>query len=123
MTPHFTRAELACRCGCGTLPEQYFMTKVEALRVAYGKPLTVTSAARCSTHNANVSGTGMHGPHTTGRAIDFAVDRGDAYRLTKLAFEHGFTGIGWQQKGASRFVHIDDLPDAPGQPRPTTWSY
>ena len=123
MTPHFSDRELACRCGCGMLPERDFMEKVERLRVAYGKPLIVTSAARCPDHNSHVSKTGANGPHTTGRAIDFAVDRGNAYRLASLAFDQGFTGIGFQQKGAGRFLHVDDLPNAPGQPRPTIWSY
>jgi zinc D-Ala-D-Ala carboxypeptidase len=123
MTPHFSDAELACRCGCGMLPKQDFMDKVEALRVAYGKPLAVTSAARCPNHNARVSATGRTGPHTTGRAIDLAVDRGNAYRLLRMALEAGFSGLGFQQKGAGRFLHLDDLPNAPGQPRPTVWSY
>lgn len=123
MTAHFTDAELACRCGCGTLPKPDFMAKVEALRTAWGKPLKVTSAARCPHWNAIVSKTGDAGPHTTGRAIDFAVDRGDAYRLLKLALEQGFAGIGVNQKGGGRFLHFDDLPDAPGQPRPSIWSY
>jgi zinc D-Ala-D-Ala carboxypeptidase len=123
MTPHFSRAELACRCNCGMLPDQDFMEKVETLRVVYGKPLRVTSAARCPDHNSNVSGSGRTGPHTTGRAIDFGVDRGDAYRLASLAFASGFTGIGFQQKGNGRFLHVDDLLNAPGQPRPTIWTY
>lgn len=123
MTPHFANSELACRCGCGMLPKQDFMDKVEALRLAYGKPLAVTSAARCPNHNARVSGTGRTGPHVTGRAIDLAVDRGDAYRLLRMALEAGFSGLGFQQKGAGRFLHLDDLPNAPGQPRPTIWTY
>ena len=123
MTPHFSKGELACRCGCGMLPAQDFMDKVETLRVAFGKPLRVTSAARCPEHNSRVSRTGRTGPHTTGRAIDFGVDRGDAYQLASLAFASGFTGIGFQQKGAGRFLHVDDLPNKPGQPRPTVWSY
>ena len=105
------------------LPKQDFMDKVEALRLAYGKPLAVTSAARCPNHNARVSGTGRTGPHVTGRAIDLAVDRGDAYRLLRMALEAGFSGLGFQQKGAGRFLHLDDLPNAPGQPRPTIWTY
>jgi hypothetical protein len=48
------------------------------------------------------------------------VNRADAYRLAKLAFDHGFTGIGINQKGGGRFIHVDDLADAP---RPTIWSY
>lgn len=105
------------------LPRLAFMEKIETLRLAYGKPLKVTSAARCPDYNDKVSGTGRTGPHTTGRAIDFAIDRGDAYLLASLAFASGFSGIGFQQKGANRFMHVDDLPNKPGQPRPTIWSY
>jgi len=105
-------------------PAADFMAKVERLREAWGKPMVVTSGARCPKWNAVVSKTGEAGPHTTGRAIDFAVDRGEAYRLLALAFSLGlFTGIGVNQKGGGRFLHFDDLPDAPGQPRPTLWSY
>jgi uncharacterized protein YcbK (DUF882 family) len=99
------------------------MERVERLRLAYGSPLAVTSAMRCRQHNAAVSETGDDGPHTTGRAIDFLVDRGDAYDLLRLALQMGFTGIGVQQRGDRRFLHLDDLPDAPRQPRPTVWSY
>jgi len=121
---HFTATELRCRCGCGMQPAADFMAKVERLREAWGKPMVVTSGARCPKWNAVVSKTGEAGPHTTGRAIDFAVDRGEAYRLLALAFSLGlFTGIGVNQKGGGRFLHFDDLPDAPGQPRPTLWSY
>jgi len=123
LTPHFSDAELSCGCGCGMLPKQDFMERIETLRLAYGKPLRVTSAARCPEYNAKVSSTGRTGPHTTGRAIDFAVERGDAHLLASLAFASGFTGIGFQQKGSGRFLHVDELPNKPGQPRPTVWSY
>lgn len=123
MTPHFSDAELACRCGCGMLPSQEFMWLVERVRVRYGKPLRVTSAARCPEYNAKVSRTGLSGPHTTGRAIDLGVSGQDALRLLRIALSEGFTGIGINQKGAARFVHLDDLPNADGQPRPWIWSY
>ena len=123
MTPHFSKAELACKCGCGMLPAQDFMDKIEALRRSLGFPLKVTSAARCPDHNAKMSGTGRTGPHTTGRAIDLAVSHSQAYMLVSSAMSAGFTGIGVQQKGGGRFIHLDDLPNAPGQPRPTVWSY
>lgn len=121
MTPHFTAKELQCKCGCGMLPAQDFMDKIERLRVSCGFSMPVTSAARCPEHNARVSGTGRTGPHTTGRAIDLAVDRERAYMVLVAALNMGFTGIGIQQKGASRFIHLDDLPFAQG--RPTVWSY
>lgn len=123
MTPHFTKAELACKCGCGMLPAQDFMDKIELLRLSVGFALPVTSAARCAKHNAKVSGTGATGPHTTGRAIDFGVDRQKAYTVMATAMRMGFTGIGVQQKGGGRFVHVDDLPNGPGCQRPTIWSY
>lgn len=121
---HFHIAEFECRCKCGRaemLPA--FLEKLDELREQYGKPLEVVSGYRCPRHNAAVSTTGLTGPHTTGKAADLRVDRGDAYRLLSLALALGFTGIGVQQKGASRFLHLDTLTDAPGQPRPTVWSY
>lgn len=121
MTPHFSAKELTCKCGCGMLPAQDFMNKVEQLRVSCGFSMPVTSAARCPAYNAKVSGTGTTGPHTTGRAIDLAVDRERAYMVLSAAISMGFTGIGVQQKGSGRFIHLDDLPASHG--RPTVWSY
>lgn len=123
MTEHFPDHELKCKCGCGMLPAKDFMEKVEALRRTLGFALPVTSAARCPDHNARVSGTGRNGPHTTGRAIDLAVSGSKAYAVLSTATFMGFTGIGVNQKGGSRFIHIDDLPNAPGCPRPYVWSY
>lgn len=121
MSPHFSKAELSCRCGCGMLPSQSFMDKIEILRVACGFALPVSSAARCPAHNALVSSTGSTGPHTTGRAIDLSVSRENAYKVLKTAMEMGcFTGIGIKQKGEGRFIHLDDLT---GVGRPTIWSY
>lgn len=125
MTPHFSIAELKCPCGCGMVPRQEFMEKVETLRAVYGKPMKVTSAARCSEYNQKVSSTGPNGPHTTGRAIDIGVSGNDAHQLLRAAMRHcNFTGIGVSQKGPheKRFLHFDDLPNG-AQPRPRIWSY
>ena len=100
------------------------MEKVERLRIRYGMPMPVTSCARCPDHNEKESATKSRtGPHTTGRAIDIAVRGLNAWLLLRLALQEGFTGIGINQKGDDRFLHIDDLPNAEGQPRPTVWSY
>ena len=122
-TPHFTDAELACRCGCGMLPAPDFIEKIEALRLLAGFPLIVTSAARCAAHNRAVSETGDSGPHTTGRAIDISVQGAQAYRLAQLALAVGITGIGVKQMGAGRYLHLDDLQDSATSPRPRLWSY
>lgn len=121
---YFHLNEFECRCGCGRAEmNPTFLAALDQLRERYGKPLVVTSGYRCSSYNSKVSSTGPTGPHTTGKAADLRVDRGDAYRLLELALDAGFTGIGVQQKGAGRFLHLDMLLSGPGQPRPTVWSY
>lgn len=121
----FHALEFECKCGCGRndiRPE--FVAKLNELGAAYGpEPLTVSSGYRCPGHNQRVSTSGPRGPHTTGQAADLLVDRKNAHRLLGLAMAMGFTGVGVKQHGGSRFLHLDTLPDAPGQPRPTVWSY
>lgn len=120
----FDLSEFTCRCGCGTNEMQSdFIDKLDELREAVGFRLRVTSGYRCPSHNQRVSSTGLRGPHTTGRAVDFAVDRERAFSVLEWIEVFGFTGIGVNQKGNSRFIHLDDLPEAGGRPRPTVWSY
>lgn len=126
MTPNFSDEELTCKCGCGMLPSLQFMERVQKLRERVGFPLIVSSAARCPEYNAKVSSTGRTGPHTTGHAIDLVVSHAHAFLVVDAALAAMyFNGIGISQKGdpSKRFIHLDDLPDAPGQPRPTIWSY
>ncbi len=98
-----------------------FLARIDQLREDYGKPLIVTSAYRCPSHNSSVSSTGTTGPHTTGCAIDFLIAGADAHALLEVAVEQGFPGIGINQKGdwEQRFLHVDDLTEN----RPRIWSY
>lgn len=119
--PYFSRDELKCKCGCGRMEMQdSFMQKIVDMRREEGFPLVVTSAYRCPEHNDRVSSTGLSGPHTTGRAIDIAISRNEAYRLLDAAYRYRMAGIGISQKGDNRFIHLDDLTTLP---RPTIWSY
>lgn len=125
--PNFSRSEFACQhCGRAEMDED-FMWRLQDLREAYGKPMRVTSGYRCPQHPIE-SGKKSLGAHTTGRAVDIGVTRGDAYSLLRLAIRMGFTGIGVQQKGEGRFLHLDDITakedfDGKKFPRPTIWSY
>lgn len=121
---YFRAQEFACK-HCGNIRmDPFFLERLDRLRERYGKPLVVSSGYRCPEHNAAVSSTGPAGPHTTGHAADVMVSRAEAHALLRVVFDmRAFTGIGVQQKGASRFIHLDDLPTAPGRPRPTIWSY
>jgi zinc D-Ala-D-Ala carboxypeptidase len=117
---YFGLPEFSCRhCGKNRISHQ-FVDALDELRHEYGKPMLVTSGYRCPEHNNNVSSTGFDGPHTTGQAADIAVRGADARRLLGLAIAHGFTGIGVQQKGNARFIHLDTLTDGN---RPWVWSY
>jgi uncharacterized protein YcbK (DUF882 family) len=124
--PHVDPArEWACKGTGRVVVETDFLDRFERLRAAFGRPLHITSGYRSPEYNARVALTGADGPHTTARAVDIRVFGAAALELVVLARDLGFTGFGLAQKGpvASRYVHLDDLPDAPGQPRAWVWTY
>lgn len=99
-----------------------FMQKVDALREKMGFSFPVNSAYRCKDHPIEARKQ-FPGAHASGRAIDIGVSGKEAYRLLQGALEAGFTGIGVSQKGPTRFIHLDDIEDLAGRPRPHVWSY
>lgn len=122
--PHFSPQEFTSHGADGAVLkiETEFLDRLEELRRRYRRPMKISSGYRTPEHNAAVSSTGKAGAHTTGRAVDVAVNGVDAVELLRFAFMCGFTGIGVQQKGIGRFIHLDDLA-APLFPRPALWSY
>ena len=124
VSKNFTREELACKhCGKMEIP-QAAIDCLQLVREHMGIPLAISSGYRCPEYNAQVSKTGRTGPHTKA-AFDIAISGPKAYQLMNYAMLAGFTGIGVDQKGPheKRFIHLDDLPNVPGQPRSTVWSY
>lgn len=116
---NFKPAEFACsHCGENATQEE-LLEKLQALRNRYGKPMRITSGYRCKDHPIEAKKPAP-GPHSTGLACDVGVEGADAHRLLGLALDAGFKGIGVQQKGTGRFLHLD-LIDGPN--RPTVWSY
>ena len=122
MYKYFSMDELACKhCGQGNMDEE-FMAKIVFLREELGFPFIVTSAYRCKDHPIEAKKTTL-GAHVSGRAIDIAVKGEQAHKLLKKALSMGFSGVGVNQKGASRFIHLDDLEADANHPRPWIWSY
>ena len=121
-TPYFVPREFECKHCHALLVETDLMDRLVLIRAQYGKPMIVASGYRCPTYNNSVSFTGLDGPHTRG-AVDLSVRGTDAHRLLYVALSHGIRGIGVQQKGAARFLHLDMLPDDARQPRPWVWTY
>lgn len=120
--PNFAESEFRCRHTgkCEMHPD--FMARLQRLRIAFGKPMVVSSGFRDATHPIEAKKPAP-GAHSTGRAADIAIQGADALRLVELAVLYGFTGIGVQQKGTGRFIHLDDLTPKDKYPRPTLWSY
>lgn len=120
---YFKIEEFACK-HCGENKIDYVLVEeLDELRHQCGFPISISSGYRCPDHNEKVSSTGRTGPHTTGRAADLAVSHQQALTILRLALAMKFTGIGVNQKGGGRFIHLDNLANAPNQPRPHIWSY
>ena len=120
---YFTDSELRCSHCQQNRMDGYFMEKIEALREELGFPFIVTSAYRCPRHPIEARKK-LSGAHSTGQAIDLAVHGENAYRLLSGALRAGFTGIGVNQKGNSRFIHLDNIKSSEGSRlRPWIWSY
>jgi uncharacterized protein YcbK (DUF882 family) len=120
--PYFRKLEFTCSHTGKCEMQKPFMDRLLKLRIAFGKPMSISSGYRDKTHPIEAR-KDTTGAHTTGRACDVAIRGADALQLIHLAVMYGFTGIGVNQKGGSRFIHLDDLTGSPEQPRPTVWSY
>ncbi|EOE6053719.1 D-Ala-D-Ala carboxypeptidase family metallohydrolase [Vibrio cholerae] len=116
---NFSDNELRCKCGCNqSNPNIEFvqlMDKVQLIRQIIGVPLPVSSAYRCVNHpeERKKAKAGWHNK----AAIDLAVSRDVAYKVLELAFIIGIKGIGINQKGEERFIHLDMRPEL------AIWSY
>lgn len=117
--PNFEPEEFACsHCGKVSMQPE-FLEKLQMLRVAYARPMRVTSGYRCPDHPIEKAKP-TPGAHASGCAADVAVQGVQAHELLRLALHFGFTGVGVQQRGGSRFIHLDTLT---GGNRPAVWSY
>ena len=119
---NFSADEFKCsHCGANEMKPE-FMDRLQQLRTAYNKPMRITSGYRCPKHPIEAA-KDKPGAHASGMAADVGVQGVEAHRLLQLALELGFTGIGVQQKGTGRFLHLDLIPASVDFPRPTVWSY
>jgi len=119
----FTFDEMACKdcshCGGVSDMNEHFMMKLQSLRDACGFALPVNSGFRCAQKNIDCKGhTGS--AHLTGEGADLRVERDKARIVIQKAIEMGFS-VGIQQKGSSRFVHVDTKIRKSG--KANLWSY
>jgi len=119
MTRNFTKEEVACPC-CGLLPTYAFMLMVQGVRDYAGVPLSVSSCARCETHNESIGGASKSHHIVDGNesqddkhgAIDIRVSPKDGvlrYKIVAGAVKLGFTGI----EIGTHHVHLDTRKTTP----------
>ena len=75
--PHFKPQEFRCGCkgkyctGYPTYMRKEMLVLLEAIRVHYGKPITITCGLRCKKHNKALNGSVKNSKHLKGKAADF----------------------------------------------------
>lgn len=106
---NFSPQEVACRGEGSLLVVPAAMDRLQALRSALDRPLTINSAYRSPIHNARVGGA-PKSRHKEGDAFDISIINLDRDALRRAAEAVGFTGFGHYRS----FLHVDTGP-------PRTW--
>lgn len=112
---YFTFAELACKASGKVQLAPGFGEKLIDLRIAYGRPMVVTSCCRSHAHNKNVNGNerSLHvydkpfWPTGGTCAIDIAIT--DPSRRADLAVLA--LNMGWWVGFNEKFLHLDRRVD------------
>jgi zinc D-Ala-D-Ala carboxypeptidase len=115
--PNFTKAEFDCKHTGFNEMKPEFMKLLQALRLMYGKPMTITSGYRHHTHPVEARKGHTTGEHTLGVCCDIACSGADRYHIIRLALKLGFPRIGI----AKKFIHLGI--GGAGLPSPTIWDY
>jgi uncharacterized protein YcbK (DUF882 family) len=119
---YFSRAELACKHCNKYHFDDAALAKFNAIRHECGFAFIVSSGYRCPEHPIEAR-KAKPGAHASGKAIDIAVDGERAIKVLEVAIKHGIRRIGVQQKGTSRFIHLDTCDESDGMIVPALWSY
>lgn len=105
LTTNFSRAEFACRCGCGLDTIHHDLVVIlQAIRDHFARPVQIASGLRCPARNAKVGGA-RNSQHLTGHAADIVIDGVTPRAVASYAagLMPGWGGI----KAYPRFTHID----------------
>lgn len=110
LSTNFKSTEFDChgsKCCSSTLIDEKLVEYLQQIRNHFGKPVNVSSAYRCATHNKNVGGaTGSR--HMKGQAADIYITGVKPAEIAKYAESIGILGIGLYETDADgHFVHVD----------------
>ena len=114
----FKREEFSCKCNCNfSTVDAELLLVLDELREHFGKPVKITSAARCVSHNHAVGGSAKS-KHLQGLACDVQVEGikpAKVYRYLTTEYPHKY-GFGLYVD----FVHCDVRSDGPARWNQTT---
>lgn len=120
--PNFSPEEFACQhCGKEGIDVKLVYI-VQKIREDANFPFIITSGYRCDEHPIEKKKKRL-GVHTSGLAVDIGASHEKAYIILKLAIQRNMPGIGINQKGNGRFIHLDISKSKEERPRPHLWSY
>jgi len=115
--PHFTPYEMRCQGTEKVKVGFVFMDRLQAIRKAYGRPLSVFSGYRSPEWNLAVTKRKSRtGAHTHGRAVDLWPAGGveDVPLILNLAWTHGMTRCGLMLSRPEQRFHLDDMTASEG---------
>ena len=103
---HFAKYEFICKCGkCRSVEmDPHIISILELVRKHFSKPVIITSAYRCPTHNKNVGGAPLS-KHVQAIAVDIKVkdvNPSVVYKFVDETFPYSL-GVG----SYNSFTHID----------------
>ena len=106
ITPHFKVREFACSDGSDVVFVATSLVDIlEAIRVHFGRPVTITSGYRTVSYNAGLKNSSKKSQHCNGLAADIKVEGHtplEVYNYTcSLLGDHGGVGI------YNTIVHVD----------------
>ena len=106
ITPHFKVREFACSDGSDVVFVAPSLVDIlEAIRVHFGRPVTITSGYRTVSYNAGLKNSSKKSQHCNGLAADIKVEGHTPLEVydyaCSLLGDHGGVGI------YNTFVHVD----------------
>ena len=110
LNTNFKSTEFDCHgsgCCSTTLIDEQLVNYLQNIRNHFNKPVNISSAYRCITHNKKIGGaTGSK--HSKGQAADIYINGVSPAEIAKYAESIGILGIGlYETNSDGYFVHID----------------
>ena len=110
LSKNFSSTEFDCHgkgCCTATMIDDRLVDFLQTIRNHFGKPITITSAYRCETHNKRIGGA-TKSYHMQGKAADIVVSGVPSREVAKYAESIGILGIGlYESSKDGYFTHID----------------